>query len=73
MSKISRRTFTGLMTASTAALAMPSISLGALPRVVVIGGGAGGGIRLGRGKGGHDQPRGEPLQRGGGGGGGGGR
>ena len=42
MSKISRRTFTGVLAASTASLAMPSISLGALPRVVVIGGGAGG-------------------------------
>ena len=42
MSKFSRRSFVGLMSASTAALAMPSISFGALPRVVVIGGGAGG-------------------------------
>ena len=42
MSKISRRTFTGLATASVATLSMPSISFGALPRVVVIGGGAGG-------------------------------
>ena len=42
MSKISRRAFTGLVAASTASLAMPSISFGALPRVVVIGGGAGG-------------------------------
>ena len=42
MSKISRRAFTGIVAASTASLAMPSISFGALPRVVVIGGGAGG-------------------------------
>ncbi len=42
MSKISRRTFTGIAAASVATLSMPSISLGALPRVVVIGGGAGG-------------------------------
>ena len=38
MSKISRRTFTGIAAASVATLSMPSISLGALPRVVVIGG-----------------------------------
>ncbi len=42
MSNLSRRSFVGLMTATSAALAMPSISFGALPRVVVIGGGAGG-------------------------------
>ena len=43
MSKISRRAFTtGLIATSVATLAMPSISLGAVPRVVVIGGGAGG-------------------------------
>ena len=43
MSKISRRLFnTGIAAASAATLAFPSISLGALPRVVVIGGGAGG-------------------------------
>ena len=42
MSKISRRAFTGLAVASVATLAFPSISLGAVPRVVVIGGGAGG-------------------------------
>ena len=42
MSKISRRSFVGLMTASTAALSMPYIAFGAAPRVVVIGGGAGG-------------------------------
>ena len=43
MSKISRRLFnTGLAAASVSTLAFPSISLGALPRVVVIGGGAGG-------------------------------
>ena len=40
MSKISRRLFnTGIAAASAATLAFPSISLGALPRVVVIGGG----------------------------------
>ena len=42
MSNISRRSFVSLLTASTAALSMPSIAFGALPRVVVIGGGAGG-------------------------------
>ena len=42
MSKISRRAFTGIAAASAATLAFPSISLGAVPRVVVIGGGAGG-------------------------------
>ena len=42
MSKISRRLFTGLAAASVGTLAFPSISLGAVPRVVVIGGGAGG-------------------------------
>ena len=37
MSKISRRAFTtGLIATSVATLAMPSISLGAVPRVVVI-------------------------------------
>ena len=42
MSLISRRSFVGIM-ASTAALAAPNISFGAArPRVVVIGGGAGG-------------------------------
>ena len=41
--KFSRRLFnTGLAAASAAPLAMPSIPLGAVPRVVVIGGGAGG-------------------------------
>ena len=41
--KFSRRLFnTGLAAASAATLAFPSISLGAVPRVVVIGGGAGG-------------------------------
>ena len=39
MSKISRRSFVGLMTASTAVLSMPYIAFGAAPRVVVIGGG----------------------------------
>ena len=42
MAKITRRTFVGVMAASTTALSMPSIAFGALPRVVVIGGGAGG-------------------------------
>ena len=43
MAKITRRSFVGIMAASTTALSMPSIAFGALPRVVVIGGGAGGG------------------------------
>lgn len=42
MSNISRRSFVGLVTASSTALAMPSIAFGAKPKVVVIGGGAGG-------------------------------
>ena len=42
MAKITRRSFVGIMAASTTALSMPSIAFGALPRVVVIGGGAGG-------------------------------
>ena len=42
MSKYSRRAFVGLMAASTTALAMPNLAFGAIPRVVVIGGGAGG-------------------------------
>ena len=43
MSLISRRSFVGLMASSTAALAAPNIAFGsARPRVVVIGGGAGG-------------------------------
>ena len=43
MSKVSRRSFCGIVAASSAALATPSLSIGAaLPRVVVIGGGAGG-------------------------------
>ena len=42
MSKYSRRSFVGFLATSTAALSMPSIALGAIPRVVVIGGGAGG-------------------------------
>ncbi len=36
MSKISRRAFTGLAAASVGTLAFPSISLGAVPRVVVM-------------------------------------
>ena len=39
MAKITRRSFVGIMAASTTALSMPSIAFGALPRVVVIGGG----------------------------------
>ena len=42
MSKYSRRSFVGLMAASTTALSMPNLAFGAVPRVVVIGGGAGG-------------------------------
>ena len=42
MTKMKRRTFVGLAAATTTALSMPSIAFGALPRVVVIGGGAGG-------------------------------
>ena len=42
MTKLSRRQFTGGMLAGSAALAMPSLAFGATPRVVVIGGGAGG-------------------------------
>ena len=42
MSNISRRSFVTLVTASSTALAMPSIAFGAKPKVVVIGGGAGG-------------------------------
>ena len=43
MSTISRRSFVGLMASSTAALVAPNIAFGAAkPRVVVIGGGAGG-------------------------------
>ncbi|MEG9862825.1 MAG: FCSD flavin-binding domain-containing protein [Parvularculales bacterium] len=39
---ISRRKFTGIITASAGALAMPSLAFGATPKVVVVGGGAGG-------------------------------
>ncbi|MEK9860523.1 MAG: NAD(P)/FAD-dependent oxidoreductase [Alphaproteobacteria bacterium] len=42
MSKMSRRQFSGLFAATTGALAMPSLAFGATPRVVVVGGGAGG-------------------------------
>ena len=43
MSKISRRLFNiGLATASASTLGFPSIAFGALPKVVDIGGGAGG-------------------------------
>ena len=40
MTKMKRRTFVGLAAATTTALSMPSIAFGALPRVVVIGGGS---------------------------------
>ena len=40
MINLSRRQFAGELASSTA-LAMPSLAFGALPRVVVIGGGAG--------------------------------
>ena len=42
MSKYNRRSFVKIMAASAATLSMPSLAFGALPRVVVIGGGAGG-------------------------------
>ena len=42
MTKLSRRQFAGGILAGTTALAMPSLAFGAAPRVVVIGGGAGG-------------------------------
>jgi len=42
MTKLSRRQFAGGVLAGTTALAMPSLAFGAAPRVVVIGGGAGG-------------------------------
>ena len=42
MSKFSRRSFVSVISATTAALSMPSIAFGARARVVVIGGGAGG-------------------------------
>jgi NADPH-dependent 2,4-dienoyl-CoA reductase/sulfur reductase-like enzyme len=42
MTSISRRGFGGLLGASALGLAMPSLAFGAVPRVVVIGGGAGG-------------------------------
>ena len=38
----SRRSFVKLAVASTAAISLPSFAFGAVPRVVVIGGGAGG-------------------------------
>ena len=40
--KLSRRKFTGSLIAGAGALAMPSLAFGAAPKVVVIGGGAGG-------------------------------
>ena len=42
MSKYSRRSFVKMASLSAATLSMPSLAFGALPRVVVIGGGAGG-------------------------------
>ena len=42
MTKLSRRQFSGGLLAGSTALAMPSLAFGATPRVVVIGGGAGG-------------------------------
>ena len=42
MTSVSRRRFGGLLGASAVTLAMPSIAFGAKPKVVVIGGGAGG-------------------------------
>ena len=42
MKNITRRQFSGLAIAAGGALAMPSLAFGALPRVVVVGGGAGG-------------------------------
>lgn len=42
MSKFTRRSFVSVISATTAALSMPSIAFGARARVVVIGGGAGG-------------------------------
>jgi sulfide dehydrogenase [flavocytochrome c] flavoprotein subunit len=42
MKKLSRRQFTASLAAGSAVLAVPSIAFGARPRVVVVGGGAGG-------------------------------
>ena len=42
MTKFSRRQFTAGLAAGSALLAAPSIAFGARPRVVVVGGGAGG-------------------------------
>ena len=42
MTNLSRRQFTGILAGSAGALAMPSLAFGAVPRVVVVGGGAGG-------------------------------
>ena len=42
MSKYTRRSFVKTAALSATALSMPSIAFGALPKVVVIGGGAGG-------------------------------
>ena len=42
MSKYSRRSFVKGATLAAASLSVPSLAFGALPRVVVIGGGAGG-------------------------------
>ena len=42
MTKLTRRQFTGLFAGAAGALAAPSLAFGAVPRVVVVGGGAGG-------------------------------
>lgn len=42
MTQFSRRQFGGMIAAAGGTLAMPSIAFGALPKVVVVGGGAGG-------------------------------
>ena len=42
MNKLSRRQVAGGILAGSTVLAMPSLAFGALPRVVVVGGGAGG-------------------------------
>ena len=42
MSQFTRRQFAGILASTSGALAMPSLAFGALPKVVVVGGGAGG-------------------------------
>ena len=42
MTQLSRRKFGGILAVTGASLAMPNIAFGAMPRVVVVGGGAGG-------------------------------